>query len=213
MPFQRELNRGGQVFFLHNPRGHYRCDGAETARIAARRADGGRPRPDARRRSGGGDDDIHQLATPTCCCPRRSLRAAWIFPTRTQSSSTARDRFGLSDLYQLRGARRALQTPGPTPTCLLPRHAGVAGGRARKTHHPRFKQYSTLGSGFKIAMARPGNSRARATCWGRKQRRGQITAVGFDLYCQLLKQSVAALKGEKVKPRVEVQVRFDFSRA
>ena len=39
---------------------------------------------------------------------------------------------------------------------------------------------------------------------------GHITAVGFDLYCQLLKQSVAALKGEKVKPRVEVQVRFDF---
>ena len=39
---------------------------------------------------------------------------------------------------------------------------------------------------------------------------GQITAVGFDLYCQLLKQSVAALKGEKVKPRIEVVIRFDF---
>src|ERR1700720_739019 len=39
---------------------------------------------------------------------------------------------------------------------------------------------------------------------------GQITAVGFELYCQLLKQSVAALKGEKVKPRVEVEVRLDF---
>ncbi len=34
--------------------------------------------------------------------------------------------------------------------------------------------------------------------------------MGFELYCQLLKQSVAALKGEKVKPRVEVQARFDF---
>jgi transcription-repair coupling factor (superfamily II helicase) len=34
--------------------------------------------------------------------------------------------------------------------------------------------------------------------------------VGFELYCQLLKQSVASLKGEKVKPRVEVQVRLDF---
>src|SRR5206468_2109568 len=33
---------------------------------------------------------------------------------------------------------------------------------------------------------------------------------GFELYCQLLKQSVSALKGEKVKPRVEVQVRLDF---
>jgi transcription-repair coupling factor (superfamily II helicase) len=39
---------------------------------------------------------------------------------------------------------------------------------------------------------------------------GHITAVGFDLYCQLLKQSVAGLKGEKVKPRVEVRVALDF---
>jgi transcription-repair coupling factor (superfamily II helicase) len=42
------------------------------------------------------------------------------------------------------------------------------------------------------------------------QQSGHITAVGFDLYCQLLKQSVSQLKGEKVKPRVEVQVRLDF---
>jgi transcription-repair coupling factor (superfamily II helicase) len=39
---------------------------------------------------------------------------------------------------------------------------------------------------------------------------GHITAVGFELYCQLLKQSVSALKGEPVKPRVEVNVRLDF---
>jgi transcription-repair coupling factor (superfamily II helicase) len=39
---------------------------------------------------------------------------------------------------------------------------------------------------------------------------GHITAVGFELYCQLLKQSVGALKGEKVKPRVEVRVALDF---
>jgi transcription-repair coupling factor (superfamily II helicase) len=39
---------------------------------------------------------------------------------------------------------------------------------------------------------------------------GHITAVGFELYCQLLKQSVASLKGEKVKPRLDVQVRLDF---
>ncbi len=39
---------------------------------------------------------------------------------------------------------------------------------------------------------------------------GHITAVGFDLYCQLLKQSVSSLKGEKVKPRIELQARLDF---
>jgi transcription-repair coupling factor (superfamily II helicase) len=70
------------------------------------------------------------------------------------------------------------------------------------------KQYSTLGSGFKIAM-RDLEIRGAGNLLGAEQS-GHITAVGFELYCQLLKQSVASLKGEKVKPRVEVQVRLDF---
>jgi transcription-repair coupling factor (superfamily II helicase) len=39
---------------------------------------------------------------------------------------------------------------------------------------------------------------------------GQITAIGFELYCQLLKQSISALKGDPVAPRVDVQIRIDF---
>ena len=115
------------------------------------------------------------------------------------------DRFGLSDLYQLRG-RVGRYKHQAYAYLLLPRHAGLlADARKRIT---ALKQYSTLGSGFKIAM-RDLEIRGAGNMLGPEQS-GQITAVGFDLYCQLLKQSVAALKGEKVKPRVEVQVRFDF---
>ncbi len=70
------------------------------------------------------------------------------------------------------------------------------------------KQYSSLGSGFKIAM-RDLEIRGAGNLLGSEQS-GHITAVGFELYCQLLKQSVSSLKGEKVKPRVEVQIRLDF---
>jgi transcription-repair coupling factor (superfamily II helicase) len=42
------------------------------------------------------------------------------------------------------------------------------------------------------------------------QQSGHIIAVGFDLYCQLLKQAVAQLKGERYKARLEVDVRLDF---
>jgi transcription-repair coupling factor (superfamily II helicase) len=70
------------------------------------------------------------------------------------------------------------------------------------------KQYSTLGSGFKIAM-RDLEIRGAGNLLG-PQQSGHITAVGFELYCQLLKQSISALKGEQVKPRVEVQIRLDF---
>jgi transcription-repair coupling factor (superfamily II helicase) len=70
------------------------------------------------------------------------------------------------------------------------------------------RQYSTLGSGFKIAM-RDLEIRGAGNLLGSEQS-GHITAVGFEIYCQLLKQSVSALKGEKVKPRVEVSVKLDF---
>jgi transcription-repair coupling factor (superfamily II helicase) len=70
------------------------------------------------------------------------------------------------------------------------------------------KQYSTLGSGFKIAM-RDLEIRGAGNLLGSEQS-GHITAIGFDLYCQLLKQSVGALKGEKVKPRVELRLQLDF---
>ena len=65
-----------------------------------------------------------------------------------------------------------------------------------------------LGSGFKIAM-RDLEIRGAGNLLGAEQS-GHITAVGFELYCQLLKQSVGSMKGEKVKPRIEVRVALDF---
>ena len=115
------------------------------------------------------------------------------------------DRFGLSDLYQLRG-RVGRYKHQAYAYLLLPRHAGLLADARKRIS--AIKQYSTLGSGFKIAM-RDLEIRGAGNLLGAEQS-GHITAVGFELYCQLLKQSVAALKGEKVKPRVEVQVRFDF---
>jgi transcription-repair coupling factor (superfamily II helicase) len=115
------------------------------------------------------------------------------------------DRFGLSDLYQLRG-RVGRYKHQAYAYLLLPRHAALLSDvRKRIT---AIKQYSSLGSGFKIAM-RDLEIRGAGNLLGPEQS-GHITAVGFDLYCQLLKQSVSALKGEKVKPRVEVEVRIDF---
>jgi transcription-repair coupling factor (superfamily II helicase) len=89
---------------------------------------------------------------------------------------------------------------------LLPRHAGLLSDARKRIS--AIKQYSTLGSGFKIAM-RDLEIRGAGNLLGHQQS-GHITAVGFELYCQLLKQSVSSLKGEKVAPRVEVQVRLDF---
>src|SRR6185369_9181288 len=115
------------------------------------------------------------------------------------------DRFGLSELYQLRG-RVGRYKHQAHAYLLLPRHARLLTDVRKRMS--AIRQYSTLGSGFKIAM-RDLEIRGAGNLLGAEQS-GHITAVGFDLYCQLLKQSVAALKGEKVKPRIDVQMRLDF---
>src|SRR5439155_25380129 len=89
---------------------------------------------------------------------------------------------------------------------LVPRHARLLTDARKRIS--AIKQYSSLGSGFKIAM-RDLEIRGAGNLLGAQQS-GHITAVGFELYCQLLKQSVGALKGEKVRPRIEVQMRLDF---
>jgi transcription-repair coupling factor (superfamily II helicase) len=115
------------------------------------------------------------------------------------------DRFGLSDLYQLRG-RVGRYKHQAYAYLLLPRHARLFNDVRRRIS--AIKQYSTPGSGFKIAM-RDLEIRGAGNLLGAEQS-GHITAVGFELYCQLLKQSVSSLKGEKVKPRITVEVRLDF---
>jgi transcription-repair coupling factor (superfamily II helicase) len=115
------------------------------------------------------------------------------------------DRFGLSDLYQLRG-RVGRYKHQAYAYLLLPRHASLLNDVRKRIS--AIRQYSTLGSGFKIAM-RDLEIRGAGNLLGAEQS-GHITAVGFELYCQLLKQSVSSLKGEKVKSRVEVKVKLDF---
>jgi len=201
---QRELNRGGQVFFLHN-------------RVMTIEAMANKLRslvPQARLAVGHGQmhaDDLEEVMTQFINGEADVLLSTTIIesgldiPNANTIIIDRADRFGLSDLYQLRG-RVGRYKHQAYAYLLLPRHAGLlADVRKRLT---AMKQYSTLGSGFKIAM-RDLEIRGAGNLLGSEQS-GHITAVGFELYCQLLKQSVSALKGEKVRPRVNVQVRFDF---
>src|SRR5438874_12114655 len=80
-------------------------------------------------------------------------------------------------------------------------------GAARKRINA-IKQYSSLGAGFRIAM-RDLEIRGAGSILGTAQS-GHIVAIGFDLYCQLLKQAVAQLKGPKSQPRLDVDLRLDF---
>jgi transcription-repair coupling factor (superfamily II helicase) len=115
------------------------------------------------------------------------------------------DRFGLSDLYQLRG-RVGRYKHQAYAYLLLPRHAALLNDVRKRIS--AIKQYSSLGAGFRIAM-RDLEIRGAGSILGTAQS-GHIMAVGFDLYCQLLKQAVAQLKGQKPTLRLDVDVRLDF---
>ena len=201
---QRELNRGGQVFFLHN-----RVLTIDTMAQKLRTL-----LPHARIVIGHGQmhsDDLEEVMTQFVNGEADVLLSTTIIesgldiPNANTIIIDRADRFGLSDLYQLRG-RVGRYKHQAYAYLLLPRHGGLLTDVRKRLS--AIKQYSTLGSGFKIAM-RDLEIRGAGNLLGAEQS-GHITAVGFELYCQLLKQSVAALKGEKVKPRVDVQVRLDF---
>jgi transcription-repair coupling factor (superfamily II helicase) len=201
---QRELARGGQVFFLHN-------------RVMTIQDMAGRLKklcPGARLVTGHGQmnaDDLEEVMTKFVNGDADVLLSTTIIesgldiPNANTIIIDRADRFGLSDLYQLRG-RVGRYKHQAYAYLLLPRHASLLTDVRKRIS--AMKQYSTLGSGFKIAM-RDLEIRGAGNLLGSEQS-GHITAVGFELYCQLLKQSVSSLKGEKVKPRVEVRIALDF---
>jgi transcription-repair coupling factor (superfamily II helicase) len=201
---QRELNRGGQVFFLHNR--------VMTIQTMADRLK--RLLPHARIVVGHGQmdaDELEEVMTKFVNGEADVLLSTTIIesgldiPNANTIIIDRADRFGLSDLYQLRG-RVGRYKHQAYAYLLLPRHVSLLTDVRKRIS--AIRQYSTLGSGFKIAM-RDLEIRGAGNLLGAEQS-GHITAVGFELYCQLLKQSVSALKGEKVKPRVEVSVKLDF---
>ena len=201
---QREVNRQGQVFYLHNR--VFDIDAVATRLKTLV--------PHARIVVGHGQmhsDDLERVMTKFVNGEADVLLSTTIIesgidiPNANTIIIDRADRFGLSDLYQLRG-RVGRYKHQAYAYLLLPRHAGLLTDARKRIS--AIKQYSSLGSGFKIAM-RDLEIRGAGNLLGAQQS-GHITAVGFDLYCQLLKQSVSALKGQKVKPRVEVQTRIDF---
>ena len=201
---QRELNRGGQVYFLHNRV----FDIFEVARKIRDLV------PKARTVIGHGQMESDELedvmakfinGEADVLVSTTIIESGIDIPNANTIIIDRADRFGLSDLYQLRG-RVGRYKHQAYAYLLLPRHAALLSDVRKRIS--AIKQYSSLGSGFKIAM-RDLEIRGAGNLLGAQQS-GHITAVGFDLYCQLLKQSVGALKGEKVARRAEVQVRIDF---
>lgn len=201
---QAELDRGGQVFFLHN-----RVQSIETMASKIKLLC-----PEARVVVGHGQMAEGQLETvmhrfvegrADVLVATTIIESGVDIPNANTILIDRADRFGLADLYQLRG-RVGRGGSQAFAYLLLPRDF-VEGGIARKRVNA-IKQYTGLGSGFKIAL-RDLEIRGAGNLLGTEQS-GHIAAVGFDLYCQMLKQAVGKMQGRRVPRPVEVALRADF---
>ncbi|MDX6767413.1 MAG: transcription-repair coupling factor [Candidatus Methylacidiphilales bacterium] len=200
---QRELARGGQVFFLHN-RIHSITQVADRIRFLV---------PGARVEVGHGqmeEDELEDVMSRFVAGKTDVLVSTTIIesgidiPNANTIIIDRADRFGLADLYQLRGRVGRAQNRAYA-ILMLPRDLikGDAGKRVQA-----IRQYSQLGAGFKIAM-RDLEIRGAGNLLGTAQS-GHISAIGFDLYCRLLKRAVSRIKGGKEVADREIQFRLDF---
>jgi len=113
------------------------------------------------------------------------------------------DRYGLADLHQLRG-RVGRYKHRAYCYLILPENRPITPMAARRLH--AIEQYAELGAGFQIAM-RDLEIRGAGNIIGHEQS-GHITAVGYEMYCQLLDAAVRRLRGQPVQEvrRADVQL-------
>lgn len=114
------------------------------------------------------------------------------------------DRFGIADLYQLRGRVGRGDRRGYA-YLLLPRH-GIVDKSARERIQA-VRRHGGLGAGFNLAI-KDMEIRGAGNILGAAQS-GHISAVGFGLYCQLLQRAVARMQGLPV-PEIDTELRLDF---
>ena len=201
---ERELERGGQIFLLHNR--------VKTIELFRDRIQALVPK--ARIVIGHGQmpkDELEKVMRTFVNGEADILLATTIIesgidiPNANTIIIDRADRFGLADLYQLRG-RGGRAGHRAYAYLMLPRSAATTGDARKRVS--AIKQYTELGSGFKIAM-RDLEIRGAGNLLGTQQS-GHIAAIGFDLYCQLLQQSISHMQGKHTVPRADAALRTDF---
>lgn len=201
---KQELARDGQIFYLYNR--------VITLPIILARLE--RLTPEARIAVAHGQMPAQELATimrdfenglyDILLCTT-IIESGLDIPRANTIIVDRADRFGIADLYQLRGRVGRSSRKGYA-WLLLPDH-GMVDDDARQ-RISALRAHSGLGAGFALAL-RDLEIRGGGAILGAAQS-GHIAAIGFSLYCQLLKRTVARLKGEPVPTLIDVNLSLDF---
>ena len=190
---ERELARGGQVYYVHN-----------RARDLADLAAGIRAMiPNARVAYAHGkmtENKIEQIMADFVQGEIDILVTTTIIETGLDIPNVNTlivrhaDRFGLAQLYQLRGR---VGRSGRTAYAFLTYRKDKEMGEEAAKRLAAIRQFTELGSGIHIAM-RDLQIRGAGNMLGEAQS-GHMAAVGYDLYCQMLASAVKRLKGDETE--------------
>lgn len=195
---QKELDRGGQAFFIHNrihdiynianflreliPEGkiavaHGQMRGIELERVM---------------RSFYKKESNILVSTAI-------IGSGLDIPSANTIMINRADRFGLADLYQLRG-RVGRSNVKAYAWFLIPGEDAITEEARKKVQ--AVQELSYLGAGFRLAM-KDLEIRGAGNMLGGEQS-GHIEAIGYDMYIKMLEEAVAELKGEEVPSEVEI---------
>ena len=191
-----EMERGGQVFFVHNRVESIYSLAALIQKLA----------PKARVVVGHGQMGERELEKVMLKFVRDEadvlisttiIENGLDIPRANTIIVNRADRFGLSELYQLRG-RVGRSNQRAYAYLLVPPEVTLTPLARRRL--AALREFSELGAGFRIA-AFDLELRGAGNLLGREQH-GHIVAIGFDLYTQMLERAVAAKKGEGEQPEL-----------
>ena len=200
----RELGRGGQVFFVHNR--------VET--IEARKAWLAALVPEARIVVGHGQMEPAKIEKVmldftegrfNVLLSTTIIESGIDIPTANTMLIDNADRFGLAQLYQLRGRVGRSRERG---YCYLLVASETALRREARARLAVIQKFTELGSGFHVASHDMG-LRGAGELLGTRQK-GHVHAVGVDLYAQLIEDAVRTLRGQTARvefdPDINIQL-------
>ena len=190
----REMNRQGQVFFLHNRVKTIEKKAWEIQKLVS----------DARVAIAHGQMSKHELERTmiefvlgridVLVCTT-IVESGLDIPNANTIFINDADRFGLAELHQLRG-RVGRYKHRAFAYMLLPKSRPITPLAAKRLK--AIEEYSHLGAGFKIAL-RDLEIRGAGNILGSEQS-GHIQTVGYQMYCELLADAVRRLRNEPIEP-------------
>ena len=195
-----EMERGGQIYFVHNRVESIYSLGNLITRLV----------PEARiavAHGQMGEDDLERVMVDFVAHKYDVLLATTIIengldiPNANTMIINRADRYGLSQLYQLRGRVGRSDRRAYAYLLIPPEEALSAVAKKRLA---AIREFSDLGSGFRVA-ALDLEIRGAGNLLGGEQS-GHIEAVGFDMYMKLLETTIKELKGEEIEDEVRANV-------